>query len=319
MDKITNGISNLRYSLLTRHHYLPLPSLVITDYYISTDNNLLAEGLFDRLLNKNSNFTINDNIVKERWRFPRWFYLQEICMFYIISELKKWNEDNSQIHFYNQTKNEKDKLIYVNSYIDNCKKLFSNLNNRDINEFISVEPYKTYRNSTSTLPKIHAEEITVKNENSELKLNLGLSNFRLDTNELKSAISNKSTISREKRIKHIKLLNLAEQENIELLILPETSVPFEWLYAYSDESRRKQRAFIFGLEHFTINNFCFNFSISLLPFKTGEMREVMIIPRLKNHYAPKEEIEIRKIGKKAPIFSTSFYHLFKWNSIQFII
>lgn len=34
LDTIKNGVKNLRFSLLTRHHYLPLPSLVITDYYL---------------------------------------------------------------------------------------------------------------------------------------------------------------------------------------------------------------------------------------------------------------------------------------------
>ena len=59
-------------------------------------------------------------------------------------------------------------------------------------------------------------------------------------------------LTQVRRIHHHRLVGFAM-----VGILPETAVPFEWLYAYSDEARRKQRAFIFGLEHFTINNFCF--------------------------------------------------------------
>ena len=143
--------------------------------------------------------------------------------------------------------------------------------------------------------------------------------MRIQNTDLQAAIKHKSNITQAKRKKHIKLLNQAEEEKVDLLILPETSVPLEWLYAYSDEARRKQRAFVFGLEHFTINNFCLNFSIALLPFEIGKVKEVFVLPRLKNHYSPSEEKEIKKIGKQVPNPQTSIYHLIKWRGIQFTV
>jgi hypothetical protein len=143
--------------------------------------------------------------------------------------------------------------------------------------------------------------------------------MRINKYDIISAINTKSRINKEKREKHIKHLNLAEQEKVDLLILPETSVPIDWLFAYADEARRKERAFIFGLEHFTIKNHCFNFSIALLPIEISNTKEVLIIPRLKNHYSPKEEFEINKIGKFVPKQPLSFYHLIKWKKIQFSI
>lgn len=311
------GIRNLRFSLLTRHHYLPLPSLIATDYFLKTEESLLADGLFDRLLEVNSAFQVNDKLISESWRVPRWFYLQESCMLYFLLELKKWKGDDKRILFHDSIVDDKKTLTYSDSYITNCCKLFETLNNRSISKSIKTEHFKRYRDNVTPIPKMDSNIISILNGSNDLKLKLGLSNVKLDEKEIKAAIQWKSIISKEKRIKHIKLLNLAAEEKIDLLILPETSVPFEWLYAYADEARRKQRAFIFGLEHYTINNFCFNFSIALLPLELGKMKEVMIIPRLKNHYSPNEEKEIKKIGKQVPKPATSFYHLFKWKGFQF--
>lgn len=316
--EIKNGIKNLRFALLTRHHYLPLPSLVITDYYLKTEESLLSEGLLDKLIIPDSSFRINENLVQDSWRIPRWYYLQEACMFYFLLELQLWNKNKNKVLFHNSIDNGK-KVEYTYSYIKECCDLFEKLNKKSITKNISANHFKTYRDSKSKEPKIDSSIVLIQNGENDLKLKLGLSNMRLDEKELKAAIYKRSLISSEKRKKHIKLLNHAEQEDIDLLILPETAVPFDWLYAYSDESRRKQRAFILGLEHFTIDNFCFNFSIALLPLEIGKMKETMIIPRLKNHYSPNETSEIKKYGKNVPKPLTSFYHLFKWKGLQFTI
>jgi len=316
-EKIKIGIQNLRYSLLTRHHYLPLPSLIITEYYTSTEESLLSEGLIERLLEDNSKFEKNEKLLAENWRVPRWVYLQEVCMYFFLYELKTWKSD-SQSMLFRKSEEKDNKRVYSDSYLENCLSLFETLNNRKLSKSIKAEHFKTYRENRP-IPKIDSDVITLKVEANEIGLKLGLSNMRLEEKDLKAAITKRSNINTEKRKKHIKHLNLAEQEKVDLLILPETTVPLDWLFAYADEARRKSRAFIFGLEHFTIRNYCFNFSIALLPLEVGKMKEVLILPRLKNHYSPKEEIEIRKIGKEIPNPPMSFYHLIKWRGIQFTI
>jgi len=316
---VKDGIKCLRYSLLTRHHYLPLPALIITDYYINTEESLLSEGLIEKLVLTDSALSKNDKLLEENWRIPRWFYLQEVCMYFILSELKNWKSNSDDILFRKPTLDSTpEKTIYSETYILDCIEMFNVLNNRDLSKSIIPKNFKTYRGD-SPIPKIDSATITIKTNFDKLGLKLGLSNMRLVEKDLKTAITKKSIINNIKRAKHIKHLNLAEQEKVDLLILPETSVPLEWLYAYADEARRKQRAFIFGLEHFTIRNFCFNLSIALLPFEVGKMKEVLILPRLKNHYSPKEEIEIRRIGKEVPSLPMSFYNLIKWKGIQFTI
>lgn len=316
-DKIKFGIRDLRYSLLTRHHYLPLPSLIISKYYSTTEESLLSERLVDRLLESDSNFETNEKLLSENWRIPRWFYLQEVCMHYFLLELKTWKSDSNTMLFRKNEEKGK-KLVYTDSYIEKCLSLFKQVNNISLSKFIKSSKFKTYSDG-KRIPRIDSDILTIKSKPFEHGLKLGLSNIKLEEKDLKAAITRRSNINTEKRRKHIKLLNLAEQEKVDLLILPETAVPIDWLFAYADEARRKSRAFIFGLEHFTLRDYCFNFSIALLPFEVGEMKDVLILPRLKNHYSPKEEIEIRKIGKRVPVPVMSFYHLIKWKGIQFTI
>lgn len=319
-DDISAKIASLRFSMLTRHHYLPLPSLVITDYYLLSSGSLLSENLIDKLLNAENSIEVNKRILNESWRFPRWYYLQEACMLNYLMELRKWKA-NKQKHllFHDVELESNGKEKYNEIYVSECCSLFEKLNNRTISNQIIVQPFKTYRDTNTNEIKISSNVISLLRPPGELKLKLGLSNMKLEEKEIKVAISKKSVTSKTKRTKHIKHLNLAEEENVDLLILPETAVPFEWLYAYSDEARRKQRAFIFGLEHFTIDNYCFNFSMVILPIDVGNMKEVMIIPRLKNHYSPAEEKEIKRIGKFIPYPPAKFYHLFNWNNIQFTV
>lgn len=315
LENIYTETLNLRKSLLTRHHYLVYPYIVLTDYYSNSSESLLAIGLFDKLMS-DEKFVISNELKSENWRLPRWVHFQEVNSLMFLLEIKKFNKDRPL--FYDKSNEEKNKLnFYQNIFISQSIELFKSLNNRDLSHYITCKKYKQYKDTTSDEPRISSDIISIKEETKVDKIKIGLSNFRVFEGEILKAISVNSVTNRDKRIKHIKLLNQAEEEKVDILVLPETSVPLEWLYAYSDEARRKQRAFIFGLEHFTANNFCFNFSICILPFEIGKIKESIIIPRLKNHYSPSESNTIRTYGKNIPIQPTSFYHLIKWRNLQF--
>lgn len=306
------SISNFRKSLLTRHHYLVYPFLILTNYYTNTNKSLLANGLFDKLLD-DDDFVLDLTLIKSRYRIPRWIYLQEINFFYILQSIK--NYDIKENLFYIKSED-----TFINKYFKDSETLYKSVNNKSISNSIQSVKYKQYIDKATNSVKIYSDTIYVFEKNKNIsKIKIGLSNFKVIYKEIEKAISDKSKVYKEKRIRHIKLLNQAEEEKVDLLISPETCVPIEWLYSYSDEGRRKNRAFIFGLEHFTYNNFCFNLSICILPFEIGNVRDSLLIPRLKNHYSPGESKEIQTYGKNIPKPLTDFYHLIKWRGIQFTL
>ncbi len=64
-EEFLNSISNFRKSLLTRHHYLVYPFLILTKYYTNSNKSVLSNGLFDRLLEDND-FELDQNLVDQR-------------------------------------------------------------------------------------------------------------------------------------------------------------------------------------------------------------------------------------------------------------
>lgn len=102
-------------------------------------------------------------------------------------------------------------------------------------------------------------------------------------------------------------------------MLPEISIPKELLLTYAEHARRKQQLIIGGLEHIVSNDICYNISVAFIPYVHHGNKEVFILPRIKNHYSPKEVTEILKYNKQLPNFEQALYHLINWKNIQFTI
>tara|TARA_R110000764_G_scaffold218399_1_gene305855 strand:- start:77 stop:3064 length:2988 start_codon:yes stop_codon:yes gene_type:complete len=309
---------NYRRSLLLRHHYLPLPSLIISDYLVNSEGSLLSKGLFKKLI-RNNHLTLNHEIKKEFWRIPRWLYFQEFCMYLMLKTLSDI-DGNTTVFTANlgSTNRELDEII-----VKIGLELYSKYNGgKDISNIVSATKYKAYVNTDKNDKdhiKIYSNEIKLVSKGKFKNPTIGITNMKLFGHEVLEAISKESITGSEKRNRHMKILNAAEVEKVDLLILPETSVPLEFLYAYSDEARRKNRAFIFGLEHFTLGNTCYNLTMTILPFEIGGMTDVLILPRIKNHYSPGEKWEIGRVNKVIPQFRPHIYHLFKWRGLQFTV
>ena len=317
-EEISQGTLNYRKSLLLRHHYLPLPSLIITDYLVASDGSLLSNGLFKNLI-KRKDLDLNDEIGNEVWRIPRWLYFQEFCMYLMLKSLSEVAL-NSTVFSQNQSteKRQFDEIIVTEGL-----KLYSHYNGgKDISKIVSATKYKAYVNTDKNdkdIVKIYSNEIKLVPKGKYENPKIGITNMKLFGHEVLEAITKESFTGPEKRNRHLKLLNEAEVEKVDLLLLPETSVPLEFLYAYSDEARRKNRAFIFGLEHFTLGDTCYNITMTILPFSIGDMTDVLILPRVKNHYSPSEKWEIGRVSKTVPLFRPHIYHLFKWRGLQFTV
>jgi len=308
IEKTKKNIQSLRYSLLTRHHYLLLPSVLISKYYQSNED-LVSDTLFQNIWNDDFDFSLNPELTenKETWRLPRRIYMQDICLYYIINEIKNYNTKNSYLFY--------DKDLKFR-YLKECCDLYKLLNQKDVSSILSIK--KSKKCLINERPVIKTDFIKFSNDSTK-SLCVGLTNMNVQLEDINTAINSKSNVSREKRDNHFQIINTAAKENVDLLLLPENSVPLDWLHQYADVSSRQERAFILGLEHFTVKNFCFNFSVGILPFLVNNTKEAFILPRIKNHYSPSESFEIEQISKKIPISSCKFYHHITWKGICFTI
>ena len=125
-----------------------------------------------------------------------------------------------------------------------------------------------------------------------------------------------------KRIQHFCKVHsyaklIAESEKVDLLVLPECSIPFSWLYWVVDFAHKRQIGLVFGLEHvISKNNYAYNLMVTLLPVKLQKYNSLHIDIRVKKHYSPEEERILKGYGYKIPI-NTYDQVIFNWNNVHF--
>ncbi|MDT0852428.1 hypothetical protein RBJ38_10175 [Escherichia coli] len=127
-------------------------------------------------------------------------------------------------------------------------------------------------------------------------------------------------LSYERQRNLYRILNSATEENVQILLLPELSIPVSWLPFMAAHSRRKQISLIFGLEHWVINERAYNILVEMLPYTSNfKHKSSMLVFRVKNHYAPSEITMLNSLRLKisSPKPSKQRYHLIKWKNVSF--
>jgi len=105
----------------------------------------------------------------------------------------------------------------------------------------------------------------------------------------------------------------------DIFIMPEICIPYHFIPQSILFSVYNQVGFITGVEHWRSGQFIFNFVLTVLPIQVYDDRDSIVIPRLKNHYAPEEEKAIIKEGFKIPKPKPCNYELILWNETYFSI
>jgi len=162
-----------------------------------------------------------------------------------------------------------------------------------------------------------------KNKNNE-QLRIGLANLNIDEKIFEKEYISSPSVEKIRRDEMNKILNQAINENVELLVLPECSIPYEWLHWIVDFSYRKQIGIVFGLEHIlkysrnqeTEKGIVYNLLVTLLPYKKDEHKSLFLDMRVKKHYSPEEISKLEEYGYSIPK-TTRDHIIYNWNNIRF--
>lgn len=202
--------------------------------------------------------------------------------------------------------------------------LIDALHRKKLNKFITTNKYHSKHCSVRKIKDNKALEIRVdvNHKYSEQEIKVALANMKVEEHSIESACRRDQSpnLSYERQRNLYRILNSATEENVHVLLLPELSIPVSWLPFMAAHSRRKQIAFIFGLEHWIINDCANNILVEMLPYTTSYKHKSSLLSfRVKNHYAP-GEIEMLsslrlKVGE--PKVNKQRYHLVKWKGISF--
>ena len=151
------------------------------------------------------------------------------------------------------------------------------------------------------------------------KLKVGLINTKLDMINFEKRLIGKSNLDFKRFNKIKRLINEAIQNNVDLLLMPEMYIPFEWINDIVNVSKVHQMAIIFGMEPVVLDGVAYNYIMSSLPFCVDDRYfEAIVSCRLKNHYAPAEKQSIATHHLSEPVDKEEKYYLYSWNGIHIV-
>jgi hypothetical protein len=153
------------------------------------------------------------------------------------------------------------------------------------------------------------------------KLVIGIANMNVNERDISASYEplRSPNTSWERQVQLFRLLNLAEKEDCDMLVLPEVSVPYSWLPFMVAHARHTQMALIFGMEHWVVGNTAYNLLVSVLPYKEGDRyRACRVFYRPKNHYSPAELHELSRLDLTVPSANHA-YDLYNWRGSRFTV
>ena len=248
--------------------------------------------------------------------FPYLISMHEIALTYALFEINKDKPFETYQEIANNQKNYFCKLNYNLSLEEN------DLLNEEKDYLFSIEEkqYNKYENA----PKIF--KVSVGNESLK-KMKIAIANAKLHLDDFEKWVKGKPNRSYQRYHDVVNIINHAIKEKADILVMPESYLPFEWLAPIARTCAENQLAVVTGVEHFAIESYSdktnnyprkvFNFTAVILPYIDQNRKSSYISFHLKRHYAPFEISQIRGYGYKE--VEGSNYELYKWKGCYFPI
>lgn len=306
IKSIKEHVKHLRKSNMIRHNYVCSPLINYTIDGLKTNVSYIDSDIIPNSESNNAIFSISENEIS-----PRFVNFHEIVLAIYRDEL---NKGNSSLH--------------LNTIIEKAKSKYEEINKKrgkKLNALPIVDP-----NSSLPITRIKFNSTPIKKE-----LNIGLVNMVLKDFYIEQSYLQNPIFDNARREEFNSLLNLVKnterqiKKKIDVLILPELSVPYNALDWLCDYAQRNQLLMIFGVEHWICKNTAYNLQATLIPFPLNgkqnadaEYNGLLPLLRIKNHYAPDEERVLKSYRYIIPERSKSItpeYFLIEWAGVHFSI
>lgn len=240
---------------------------------------------------------------------PRFVHYDEINVIAINKVFSSGTDSNQEFDIEKAISDKTDEFYRVVNYVwvnlfetrpENYKPLYK------------VNPFEKHEDMKYV--KVYEEE-EVKTCNKRV----GIVNMKVSEQNIGNSMWNKPVLTAERRNQLFQIINMAIKEKCEILVLPELSVPFQWLETLISQCKRHDIAIITGLEYYHGDGRkAYNCVATILPIKTKYFTTAKAFLRVKNHYAPKEVKELEGRRKIVPKVK-KYYHLFHWRKCYFSV
>jgi hypothetical protein len=159
---------------------------------------------------------------------------------------------------------------------------------------------------------------------SKLKVSIG--NARLYPMNFQKALTGKANRGYERYQQLSELLRAAIRECVDLLVLPENYLPWEWMPDVARLCANNQMGLITGIEHIVspdkggtdgLQRKVYNLTAVILPYRQEDYKYTYITYHQKVHFSPEEKRQIA--GYRFVPSAGKYYHLFQWRDVWFSV
>lgn len=305
-----NTVIQFRMANMTRHSRFGTSALNYTNLITDVSRNLYKKDKMQLVAND-----VDVNIFY--WLSPRFVYYYELYMPVLLCSL---NPDDGVLRL-NEI-NKKTRRLYWQLNFD-WMKMF------DLSAGVTPKLFDTAKRSSGKVLEIGAYEfikngLLLKNVYKDCDKTIGIVNMKVESTNYVSSLKSKPVLSKTRSVALNRILDESDRQRCEVLVLPELSVPFQWIELLATQSQRKKMAIVSGLEY-VINKAdeALNIVATFLPIQWAKYKTDCIpVLRLKNHYAPGEKQMIVDNGLKCPqslSHTDSCYDLFHWRNCYFTV
>lgn len=155
------------------------------------------------------------------------------------------------------------------------------------------------------------------------KIKVAIGNARLFEKDFKSALTGNPNRSFERYRQISKLLKEAITAKVDILVLPESFLPWEWVPDIARICANNQIAVVTGIEHIlsgkddTGGKSVYNLTAIMLPYRKDDYKFSHVVYHQKVHFSPNELRQIKGYRMKAA--QGEDYQIFCWKDLWFSV
>ena len=166
-------------------------------------------------------------------------------------------------------------------------------------------------------------EITENAWKGKIDKRIAIANLKVSEKQVTDSMLKRPELTANRRNTLFSIINQAVKEKCKILVLPELSVPYQWLDLLVSQSKRHNIAIIAGLEYFYgKENYVYNCVATILPFNMKFGTTAAVNLRVKNYYSPLEKKLLEGYRYKVPQCqrrADALYCLFHWRKVYFSV
>ena len=287
----------IRFANMFRHNLLGTQGINYTTALFNPNANL-----FDR---RTILGTSETNVIP--YLSPRYFRFDEANLLAIYMQLAD-DIDGGGVKFQNSISAHANELFKLINYT-----WYGLYNNFEVQPESTPTPYEGSNNSWYV-------DIDDKFWEGSVNKRIAIANMKVSDKQVERSMLKKPDLSADRRNTLFAIINQAAKEECSILVLPELSVPHEWLDLLVNQSKRHNMAIIAGLEYYHgANGYVYNSVVTILPLQMKHVGTAAINIRIKNYYSPLEKKLLEGYRYKIPSFPTPLYCLFHWRKVYFSV